>query len=154
MKKLREILETVRSSERAHKLLDYIQKRWHNHYNDIKAKNDWRKQDYENYHHTKNSYDSDIDFIDGKKQKVRIKDLKILQKTVTPGHVKTVMDKKTDPIKVVKMDGQLYVLDGHHRYFAAKIRGDKHIEATVKTMQLSNGQRRRKRLFGSIDQVE
>lgn len=154
MKKLREILEVKRTIERAEKLLGYVQKRWHNNWGDTPVKKEYRLKDYENVTAADDKYDDSLSSAEsGPIKKVKIKDLNVLQKTVRPSNVKTLLNRKNDPIRVVSLDNKLFIQDGHHRYFAAKLRGDAHIDAHVRKLNLTDKQKRRKRLYGSIDKI-
>jgi hypothetical protein len=139
MVKLKTIQEAVRSVERAKKLLDYLHKK-HGNTGD---REDEIEVSHANY--DKHSFDR-VSSIAPKgamnpspslyrNANIRLDKLKPLQKYVHVPSVHDKLDKKDNkPIIVVKHGDDHYVADGHHRYFASKLKGDKHVNANVVTI--------------------
>lgn len=145
------ITEVKRDSDRAIKLANYISKR----HSGIKAQ--FFRPDSEFDEHDRNTLlravekyqirsghspekirTGNIDdrlsseFKTAKSVKFPIHKIITTQSTVeTPGVVYKLKHGDTDPVKIVKHKGIHYLVNGHHRYSAAKLKGDTHIPAHV-----------------------
>ena len=150
MKTVKQLLvEVKRTPDRAIKLVNYITKRqghkdYYHHdsqYDSFDRDNIERavtKYQIKN-NHTKDqmrlgSIDDRLskEFKSAEVKKLPLNKISTTQNTVeTPGVVKKLKEPDNDPIKVIKHKGLHYVVNGHHRYAAARLSGDTHINAHV-----------------------
>jgi hypothetical protein len=154
------ITEAVRSIDRAKKLLDYIHKRHGNKHGEVEVSH--ANYDKRNYSHVADAKTYGEIWRDAKKPglyrnaNMRLDKLHPLQKWVHANGVKKKLDGEDDdkPVIVVKFGGKHYVADGHHRYFAKKLKGDTHINANVVNVPMSSQQKSRLKRTGKLDKDE
>jgi hypothetical protein len=145
------LIEVARSPDRALKLLNYLDKRsGGKDYVRPVPRSDVAQPEDLKYVNSRLPNRDSATLIDRVKKmyggkpypaptKVSVKKIIPIQNTVeTPG----VADKlkggnnvgDTGPVHIIRSGGKHYLLDGHHRFMAARLRGDTHIDAYVHTL--------------------
>jgi len=151
MKARDEISEATRNLARAEKLMGYVKKRYGEKISTGKQRDDSvidRIKDA--YPVTPSGLNSSVDRLrhwepKAKKDFFFTKELTPAQKTV---HTPSVIDKLRGkgpgdhgPIRVASYNGKDYVIDGHHRWMAARARGDETIDAVVHKIPIKGKKR-------------